>query len=121
MIVGLTPVPLSQGAVALTTYEHYMELPSTVQVIVSPDMDHAIFANKVSVRKHMHLNKLRDVDEIRLDLENETAPTDLCYWHLWSQPVTQASDPANGTRMVVTIEYIVVLIDPHIPARSVET
>lgn len=118
--VGLTPMPLSQAAVALTTYEHYMEYPSTVMQFVTPDMDKQMLRSRVSVRKHMHLNKLRDVDEIRVDLVNETAPADLCYWHLWSQPFPQDADPTGSIEFIVTAEYLVVLIDPIVPSRSVE-
>lgn len=120
IMVGVTPMPLSQAATALASYEHYMEYPSTKSYLLTPDMDHMTFFHKVSVKRHMHLNKLRDVDEIRVDLVNETAPADLCYWHLWSQPVQQSAD-MGSVDLVTTMEYIVVLIDPVVPSRSVET
>lgn len=120
-MVGLTPMPLSQAATGLTDYEHYMEYPATKSLIVTPDMDKQWLFSKVSTRKHLHLSKLRDVDEIRVDLVNETAPADLAYWHIWSQPLTKTADPTGGVEFVVTVEYLVVLIDPVVPSRSVET
>lgn len=121
VVVGLTPCSLSQAGTALAVYEHYMELPGTKSVILSPDMDHGIISSKVKVKKHLHLGNMRDVDEIKMDLVNETAPADLAYWHLWSQPINQASDPTGDVQLVITCEYIAVLIDPVIPARSEET
>lgn len=121
MVVGCTPMPVNMGTTTANNYEHYMEYPGSKQVIVSPDMDHAVLTNTCRLKKHLHLANFRDKENLYLNLDTETPPTDLCYWHLWSQPVTQASDPASGTRMVVTLTYIVVLFDNIYPARSTET
>lgn len=121
MVVGVTPMPVVMGTTVATSYEHYMEYPGTKQIIVSPDMDHAVLTNTCRLKKHLHVANFRDKESLFLNLETEASPTDLCYWHLWSQPVTQASDPANGTRMVVTLSYIVVLFDNVYPGRSAET
>lgn len=120
-VVGVTPVPQSQGTTALTDYEHYLEYPGTKHVLVTPDMDKQFLNAKISVKKHMHKTKIRDNDNLKVNLVTETPPTDITYWHVWSQPMDKASDPTGDIALVVTMEYLVLLINPIIPARSYET
>lgn len=121
MVVGLTPMPQSQGTTGLTDYEHYLEYPGTKHVLVTPDMDKQFVFSKISTRRHLHLNKLRDNDQVRLNLVTETPPTLIAYWHVWSQPMAKTSDPTNDVAIVIVAEYLVVFVNPVVPDRSYET
>lgn len=119
VIIGLTPTKVPQGTTALTSYEHYMENPSTKSRILSQDLDHTVFSHAVSVKRFLSLSKIRDDDNSRIDLVNETPPTRTAYWHLWAQALD-----ATGTidvDIVAQVDYTIVLTDPIIPSRSVET
>lgn len=123
IMVGLTAVPYSQGATALTTYEHYMEHPNTKFRLLSPDVDRVNFGAQIATKKLLQIRNYKDnKTELEIDLTNESPPTWLSYWHLWSQPQDQ-STTTSGTavQFTITVEYIVLLTDPIIPARSVET
>lgn len=118
-MVGIWPATLNQGQTTLTDYEYYMETAGCKSRLLSPEMDHTVVFHKASTKRHLKRKDIRDDDRLYLDLITETPPTDLAYWHYWAQAVDQSS--AYAVDAVVTIEYIVLLTDPIIPARSVET
>ena len=123
IMVGITAVPYNQGTTALTTYEHYMEAPNTKHRLLSPDVDRANMSMQMSTKKLLQIKNYKDnKTELEIDLNAETPPTNLSYWHLWSQPQDQITE-TTGTalQLTITMEYIVLLTDPIIPARSVET
>lgn len=119
ILFGITPVGLNQGTTDLTDCEHYMELPNTRVRLFSPDVDHGIVANKISTKKFLGISKILDTNEYRVNLTDETPPSKLAYWHLWMQSQDHAT--SGGATVTVTVEYIVLLHDYKIPARSVET
>lgn len=119
VMVGVYPAPLNQGTTALTDYEYYMEAPNNKALLLSPEMDHTIMIHKAGTKKHLSRKDVRDDSRLQLDLITETPPTDLAYWHIYAQAVDQSS--AYAVDAVITIDYLVLLIDPIIPARSVET
>jgi len=118
-MVGIWPAPLNQGSTALTDYEYYGETPGCKSRLLSPEMDHTVMFHKVSVKKHLGRKDVKDDDRLYVDLITETPPTDLCWWHVFAQAVDQAA--AYAVDAVVTCDFIVLLTDPIIPARSVET
>lgn len=118
-MLGTTPMKIPQGTSALANYEYYMELPNTKSRILSQDVDHVTWHHKVGVKRFLSIKDLRDDDQSRIDLVNETAPTRLAYWHVWGQALDEAG--TLDLDVVITVEYLVLLTDPIIPARSVET
>lgn len=118
-MVGVWPSPLNQGTTALTDYEHYMENAQAKAILLSPEMDHGIVGAGVSVKKHLQVSQVRDNSRLSLDLVTETPPTDLTYWHCFAQAVDQSS--AYAVDAVITMSYVVLLLDPIVPTRSVET
>lgn len=119
VMVGITPMKPAQGTTALANYEYYMELPSTKARILSPDVDHMVLAHKVSPKWFLPVTKIRDNDDLLVNLVTETPPSTLCYFHVWSQPLDEAA--AYDVDLVLTAEYMILLVDPIVPARSTET
>lgn len=117
--VGCTPMPASQGITPLSDYEYYMEHPGTVSRLLSADVDHCELTNKVSVKRHMQVANLKDADELEINLVSETQPTNIAYWHIWAQSMNQSS--TYSCEVVIKLEYIIMLYDPVVPARSIET
>lgn len=123
VMVGLTPMPVGDGLNFLTTYEHYMEVPRTKHKLLSPDVDRAVLTHQISTKKLHSISNYKDNKQyLEIDLANETPPATPTYWHIWSQPQDQ-STTTTGTAVQLTVKmsYIVLLYDPIIPARSVET
>lgn len=118
-MVGLCPMPVNQSNTSLSDYEYYMENPQCKSRILSPDMDHVVFSTKVSTKKHLALKDIKDNSEVELDLVTETAPTKLAWCHIFAQSLDQTA--TFDVEVVLKVEYIVLLTDPVIPARSVET
>lgn len=114
LYVGFTPTTAST---ALTSYSHYKECPGTVSRILSPDIDKAVFSTKGSVKKQM-LRRGKILTDDTLYADVTASPTRILYGHIWSH-VMDATDPAN-TKIVVTLEQLVVFFDPKIPARSTQ-
>lgn len=120
LMYGITAIPENQVGSALTSYEHYIESPKTVSRLLSPDVDHGFLINKQSTKKMLHLSKIKDNDECVVNLVTETAPSKEYHFQCWIQPVDQTST-LTGVQTVIDIEYIVLLCDPILPSRSVET
>lgn len=119
VMFGITPMPENQGNTALTSYEHYMELPGTVSRLLSPDVDHSVLTYRLSPRKVLHLKSLRDEDAFHCVLPTETAPTRTFWLNTWIQPIDQATQSAH--ECVIEYEFLVRLFDPIVPARSTDT
>lgn len=120
VIMGLTPMNIPQGTTSLANYEYYRELPATRSRLLSPDMDHGVLVSGVGTKKHLAIKNLTDEDDLKVDLVNETAPTKQFYWHVWCQ-VSDQSTTTTGVEGIVDVEYLVLLTDPIVPARSVES
>lgn len=118
-MIGITPMKPAQGTTALANYEYYMELPQTKARILSPDVDHTVISHQVSPKRFLPVTKIRDNDDLKFNLVTETPPSTLAYFHVWSQPLDEAA--AYDIDLVITAEYLVLLVDPIVPARSSET
>lgn len=119
IIYGITPMKIPQSTSSLNSYEYYQELPGTVSRLLSPDVDHGILVSKRSTKKFLKRKDITDNEDLKLDLVTETPPTDIYYFHVWAQPVDQTT---TGTcDMIKEVEYIVLLTDPVVPSRSVES
>lgn len=119
VLTGVTPLPESQGATGLSECEHYMELPGNRSVLLSPDVDNRIITNRVGIARHFGVRKLRDEDSLHVDFDGEVAPTRQAYWRIWSRPIDKTT--AVTVDYVIELEYIVLLYDRIIAARSTDT
>lgn len=116
---GISAMSPNQGTTSLDNYEHYKEMPGTVSRILSPDMDHGVLTLKRSTKRHLSYRNIRDEDDLEIDLVNETPPSKLYWIHAWCQATDVTT--ASAVEFVADVEYIILLKDPIVPARSVET
>lgn len=117
LIFGITVTDKDQGTTALTNYEYYREVPRTKSRLLSPDVDHGVITNQSSTKRVLKIKDLVDDDSLRTDLSNEIAPSQAYYIHTWVQPLNQAAT-LSSVPAVIDVEYIVLLTNPVIPARS---
>lgn len=117
LMYGITMCDKNQGSTSLANYEYYKEVPHNVARLLSPDVDHGYLINKASTKKMLHLKNIKDNDGIRINLQSDTAPTETYYAHCWIQPVDQTTT-LTAVQSVIDLEYIVLLTNPIIPARS---
>lgn len=120
IVCGVTPFAKTQSATALGSLDHYIECPGTKHKVFSPDVDKGIIVSKRSTKKMMKVRNIEDADFTEIDLVAETAPDDMYRFHVWTQPFDQAT-ALTGVNLLLKVEYIVLLYDPVIPARSSET
>lgn len=116
---GITPMPESQGSTALTTFPHYAELAATKFRILSPEVDHGILVHTINLGKFVGVKKPRYEDAFHVDLDNETSPTRTAYYHIWTQPIDRLA--TANVELIITVEYLVRLFDPIVPARSTDS
>lgn len=119
IMCGITPMPESQADNGLTSFQHYMELPATKSRLLSADVDHTVLFHKVGTARHVGVKKLKDEDAFHVDLPNETTSTRDAYIHVWAQPIDQTT--TNAVEVVVTVEFLILLFDYIVPARSTDT
>lgn len=118
-MVGISPTQIPQGTTPLASYEYYKELPGTTSRLLSPDVDHCYIQSKRSTKKFLHLKNMTDEEDYKMDLITETPPDRLYYYHIWTQATDQAT--TVNVEAVIDVEYIILLRDPIIPSRSIET
>lgn len=113
---GLTRLPPGDTT-GRTSASHYLEMPGTVSKILSPDVDHANLVLSYSAKRHNRVKNIRDAKELHGTFSTTPgAPTVTTQMKLWTQDVN-ATD--NGTlEGFITAEYVVLLLDPILPARS---
>lgn len=116
VMFGISPFPESQSSTGLLTHAHYMELPSTVSRLLSPDVDHGILVKKIGTRRHFHLTSLKDEDAFHVDLDAEVAPTRTAYIACWMSTIDGTT--SNSGEGVCTAEYLIRLYDYIVPSRS---
>lgn len=113
--VGFTPMTQSSG---LSAYEHYMELPSTVSTVMTPDIDKAHLRSRGGVKRWLLPPGGKLMTDDTLYVTNDTAdPTRILYGHLWAQAMDSAADP-SAVLITCVITQTVVFFDPKIPDRS---
>lgn len=116
---GITAMPENQGNTTLTTYDHYMEMPQTKALLLSPEVDHSIITYTVSTRKHLHLQSLKDESDFHSVLATESGPTRTFWMNYWVQPVDKTT---NGPfEVVATHDFLIRLFDPIVLARSTDS
>lgn len=100
---------------ALTSYEHYKELPSTQMRLMTPEQDKVTMALKVPIsRLYGHRKFLSDN---RLSAYTTADPDDKAYIHVFAQPVDQTTD-VGVVHLVCTIYQTIVFYTPRVLARS---
>lgn len=122
VMVGITPVSDSAINTSFDNYEHYMEAKGTKTRVLSPDVDHVTMFTKYSTKKFYGLNDIMDDISYHVtDLASETGPAIDGRYRVWCQPMDQSSTPSAAVQAVITAEYVILLHDPIVPSRSVET
>lgn len=116
-VFGVTVMDKNQGTTALTNYEYYREVPKTRSRLLSPDVDHGYIVNQTSTKKALNVRNITDNDTLRTNLQSDTAPSETYYIHAWCQPINQAAT-MSSVPCVLDVEYLVLLTNPIIPARS---
>lgn len=117
LMFGVSMMDKNQGTTLLTDYEYYKEIPKTNARMLSPDVDHGYIINKASTKKQLAVKNLLDNDGLRINLQAETGPSEKYYSHVWVQPVDQTTT-LTSVQGVIDIEYIILLTNPIVPARS---
>lgn len=113
LVIGFTPLTTST---ALTSYQHYKEIGSTVSVLVTPDMDKAYLTAKGSVRRALSPSgSYRAVDDLQALIGAD--PAKLQYGHCWAQAVDAGVD-AGEVKIVFTLTQLVRYFDRDTVARS---
>lgn len=115
---GINIMSKDQGYTALTDYEHYRELPKCISRILSPDVDHGYLVNKVSTKKHLGLKDIKDNDTLRNNIADGVTPSEHFYAHIWAQPLDKTTT-LTAVQAIIDVEYIILLTNPVVPARSV--
>lgn len=116
MIFGVVAMPENKSNTNLTSYEHYAEVPSSKQRLLSPDVDHGVLVYKVNTRKHLDLKSLRDEDAFHNNLNTETAASRTFWLNHFFQPLDKTTQCAFEA--VIEYEYLIRLFDPIFPDRS---
>lgn len=117
---GINICSKDQSSTALTDYEHYRELPKCVSRILSPDVDHGYITNRVSTKKHLGIKDILDNDTLRNNIATGTTSAERFYAHIWCQPLDK-STTLTAVQAIIDVEFIIMLCNPVIPARSVGT
>lgn len=119
-IVGVVPMPVSQGKNSLSgggaTYEYYVEQKGCRNKLLSPDVDHTVTVGKVNNKKFYHISKFKDADDFMIDLTTPTEPNNMGYYHVFAGCINQSN--TFDCEAVLIVEYVILLTDPVIPARS---
>lgn len=113
-VVGFTPIVSST---TLTSLEHYKEIPGTVSMILTPDIDKGVLYARGSVKKHLLARGGKMLADDTVTAATTADPTRILHGHFWAQSVDAASDAAI-VRAVVTLWQTVVFFVPVIPSRS---
>jgi len=117
-MVGINKMKIPQGQTGLGSYEYYKELPGSVSRLLSPDLDHTKITMTASTKKHLNRKDIKDEEDLKMDLVNETPPTDIFFYHIWVGSTDQSS--TSDVEAVIDVEYLVLLADPIVPSRSIE-
>lgn len=114
IVVGMTPMVSST---ALTSYNHYKELPGTVSTIVTPDVDKNFLKAKGGVKRWFMPKSGRMFADDTITHGVGSDPSRILYLHLWAQDLSAANDTA-AVRCVATLYQTVRFYVPEIPTRS---
>lgn len=118
VIVGITRTEETDtNPPATITYESYGEMQGTRYRLLSDQVDHTTMLHNFSTKKHLMIKNVKDSEEIVVNLATSAAPTRSMLWRVWQQPHDKTQD-AVSVNIVITVQYIVLLYDPQIPARS---
>lgn len=108
-------VNIQTSPTALSTFEHYKELPHTALRLMTPEQDKTTFSLPFSVPKFFHHRKIMSDDRLSANIGSD--PTDVLYAHLFTQVADKTADQGKLV-CVITIRQIVVYFKPKTLARS---
>lgn len=113
-MVGFTPIVSST---TLTSFEHYKEVPGTVSMVLTPDIDKGTLFARGGVKRFLLGRGGKMLADDTVTAAVTADPTRMLHGHFWAQSVDAASDAAI-VRAVVTLWQTVVFFVPVIPSRS---
>lgn len=116
LVVGFTALPTIN---TLTSFQHYKELPSTVQRVITPDIDKVTFGMRGSVKRWLLPQGGKMLSDTDLSAVTTAYPTKILYGHLYAQAMDGSSDPA-AVHIVIKMRQLIVFFDPKAPARSTQ-
>jgi len=114
LVVGFCP--LVSGS-ALTSYQHYRELPANKSVIVTPDIDKNILMARGKVKTYFMPKSGRMLSDDTVTHGIGGDPSRKLYGHIYAEDMNLSADPST-VRIVATITQIVCFYVPEVPARS---
>lgn len=110
-------ISLMPGSTTLATADYYREKPMTAMKVLTADMDHSGLAMKYRGKRYEHVRKWADAENFQAPLSVTPGdPIKIRYFHLFCQDVSGAN--AATIEYVATLEFVCLLFDPIIPARS---
>lgn len=115
IMMGINP-RYPNASATLADWEYNVEVAGSVHRILSQDVDHGFLTMKRSTKKMLDLKNIKDADDIECNIASDTGPTDNAYIECWTQPFDKTT--ATAADVIIQIDYIVLLYDPIIPARS---
>lgn len=115
---GISGVSLRSSGTAETTWIEYKEQKfPVVQRLLSSDLDLFKFGMSYKPKKFWHITKMKDEDNQEGVLSTTpTDPTDLCYYHIYTQDLDQTQD--TTTQITYEVRYLVFVYDPVDVAAS---
>lgn len=115
IIMGLNP-RYPNSSTSLADWEYNVEVAGSKSRILSQDVDHGTLVMSKSTKKMLNLKNLKDSTDIECDIGSDTGPSLSAYIEAWTQPFDKAS--ATTADVIIQVDYIVMLYDPIVPARS---
>lgn len=115
VIVGITRQE-QDGYLTPTSFEQAIEFPNTKYKYLSPDVDKCVMIGKGSTKKMLHRASIKDTEDLRNDIVDDTEPTVDYQFLLWAQPHDKAT--TGDVELIITLYQSILLYDRITPARS---
>lgn len=116
LIFGFTP---SRDVTVLSSWQHYKELPGTVQRVITPDVDKNYIKVKGSIKKWLAPKGSKMLSNEELCAQVTANPSRTLFGHVYVQAMDGAADPAS-VHVAVRMSQMTVFFEPVIPARSTQ-
>lgn len=115
VVIGCTLIPEGENA-AQTPWEYNAESPNSRYRILSPEMDHTTIGMVSSTKKYFRIADIKDNEEIACDIDADTGPDRVGYFTCWA--ALHNGTTATNVDYIIKVQYIILLDQPQVPARS---
>lgn len=106
-------------SVDISPWDYRCEKPGCKYRILSAEIDHATMTYKVSTKRVFKIKDIKDTEEIACDLDTPASPSRGAWLNPWA--ALHNGTTSTTVDIIIKVEYIVLLDQPKIPARSVGT